>query len=204
MRMNNGKLVKSDFHFDFGKINGTEETAEGFLRVFGTIAKVGWLEYLNGDGSKRLEYVPEETLFDMEHLDSIGGAVLTLGHPPVPVTPENYKDYAVGATGTRVEANTKKKCIDVVFVVNSKDAIDAIRKGTRELSMGYKCEVSQNSDGTFTQIKRICNHNAIVDEARCKGAKLHIDGWIQTDNIAYPVQEEKVVLPRKYKTIYFA
>jgi len=196
-------MSKFEFHFDNGKIEDVEKTDEGFLRIFGTIAKVGWLEYMNSDGTTRKEYVPEETLFDLDHLDSIGGAVLTLGHPPEPVTPENYSKYAVGATGTKVMANTKKKAIDVVFIVNSKDAIESIRNGTNELSMGYKCEVKPNADGTFTQIKRICNHNAIVDEARCKGAKLHLDGWVQGD-ILYPTQEEKIVIPKKYKTIYFA
>lgn len=194
--------MNTEFHFDSGKIDGIEETQEGFLRIFGTIAKVGWLTYLNHDGTTRKEYVPEETLFDLEHLDSIGGAVLTLGHPPEIVTPNNYKQFAVGATGTKVEANTKKKAIDVVFIVNSQDAIDAIKNGTRELSMGYRCEVRSNTDGTYTQVKRICNHNAIVDEARCKGAKFHLDGWIQNDSILYPTQPEKVTIPKQYKTVY--
>jgi hypothetical protein len=190
----------NSFHYDNGKITKAQETQEGFLRIFGTIAKVGWLQYMNSDGTTREEYVSEETLFDPEHLESIGGAVLTLGHPEVPVTPENYKQYAVGATGTKVMANVKQKAIDVVFIVNSIDAINAINSGTRELSMGYKCEVKANPDGTFNQIKRICNHNAIVSEARCKGAKLHLDSWVMGDVVVQKERAKQV----KYRTIYFA
>lgn len=194
-------------HFDTGKIGKYEETDEGFLRVFGTIAKVGWLDYMNQDGTTRKEYVSEETLFDANHLDSIGGAVLTLGHPPEMVTPDNYSKYAVGATGTKIIANTDQKAIDVVFIVNSKSAIKAIKEdGIRELSMGYQCETIANNDGTFNQSNRICNHNAIVETARCKGASLHLDGWYQMNkdtDLIYPMQKETVTIP-KYKTTYYS
>lgn len=194
-------------HFDTGKIGNYEETDEGFLRVFGTIAKVGWLNYINNDGTTRKEYVSEETLFNPRHLDSIGGAVLTLGHPPEIVTPENYSTYAVGTTGTKIVADTVKKCVDVVFVVNSKEAITAIKEdGIKELSMGYKCKVVANPDGTFNQLNRVCNHNAIVSTARCKGASLHLDGWYQVhhdSDFLYPVQQETIRIPQ-YKTTYYS
>jgi hypothetical protein len=194
-------------HFDNGYIGKYEETNEGFLRVFGTIAKVGYLDYMSNDGTTRKEYVSEETLFNENHLDSIGGAVLTLGHPPEMVNPDNYKKYAVGATGTKIIANTIQKTIDVVFIVNDKNAIEAIKKdGIKELSMGYRCEVIANNDGTFSQLNRVCNHNAIVEAARCKGASLHLDGWYQkNDNqeiLTYPIIDESIKIP-KFKTIYY-
>ena len=194
-------------HFDTGKIGNYEETQEGFLRVFGTIAKVGWLDYINQDGTIRKEYVSEDTLFNEFHLDSIGGAVLTLGHPPEMVTPDNYSKFAVGATGTKIIANTVQKCVDVVFIVNDKKAIKAIKEdGIKELSMGYRCETIENNDGTFNQFNRVCNHNAIVSQARCEGASLHLDGWYQVNNdtyLIYPIQKETVRIP-KYKTTYYS
>jgi hypothetical protein len=194
-------------HYDTGGIGKYEETSEGFLRIFGTIAKVGWLDYINKDGSVRKEYVSEETLFDPDHLDSIGGAVVTLGHPPEMVTPDNYNKYTVGATGTKIFADTVKKAIDVVFIVNKEEAINAIKKdGIKELSMGYLCTTKPNENGTFTQIKRVCNHNAIVEKARCNGASLHTDGWYQVnkkDDLIYPSQKELVTIPT-YKTTYYS
>ena len=174
-------------YFDKGVINNVEVTANGMLRVWGTIAKVGWLEYRNDKGDIRLEYVPEETLFDPLHLDSIGGAVLTLNHPLEPVTPQNYKDYAVGTTGTQVVANYPRKCIDIVTIICDETAIKAVTEdGIRELSMGYDAETVLIGGNKFKQIKRVCNHNAIVDVARARGAKLHIDGWVESDHIDIP------------------
>ena len=193
-------------HFDTGKIGNYEETDEGFLRIFGTIAKVGWLDYINQDGTIRKEYVSEETLFDSKHLDSIGGAVLTLGHPPEMVNPDNYSKYAVGATGTKIIANIPKPAIDVVFIVNDSSAIKAIKEdGIRELSMGYRCEVQEKEDGTLCQLNRICNHNAIVKEARCRGAKLRLDGWYQSDSndLVLPEKPEKKMISQ-YRTVYYS
>ena len=190
-------------HFDKGNINNVEVMENGMLRIFGTIAKVGWLEYRNDKGDVRLEYVPEETLFDNKHLDSIGGATLTLNHPPESVNPLNYKKYTVGATGTRVVANLPKKCVDIVTIVCDEEAIKAVtEQGVTELSMGYDCETELISDNKYRQIKRVCNHNAIVDTARCQGAKLHIDSWVNT-NFLEDTKQEKTPLIPKFKVVKF-
>jgi hypothetical protein len=191
-------------HYDPGIIDKYEETVEGFLRIFGTIAKVGWLDYVNQDGTLRKEYVSEDVLFDPVHLKSIKGAVLTLGHPPEMVTPENYSTYTVGATGTQVFPNEKEKALDIILIVNARSAIDAIQvDGIRGLSMGYFCNAQINADGTFSQKTRICNHNSIVEEPRCKGARLQMDGWYQSnfDELVLPEKPQKVMIPQ-YRTVY--
>lgn len=164
-----------------GKINKWEEMPNGSLRIFGTIAKVGWLRYDFSDGSQ-LEYVDEDTLFDPEHLDSIGGAVLTLNHPPEPVTPSNYKQYAVGSTGTQVFKNLPKKSVDIITIIGDEAAIKAVKEdGIRELSMGYTCEIERHGGkggNRYKQINRRCNHNALVRTARAQGARLHLDGYL--------------------------
>jgi uncharacterized protein len=155
-----------------------DRTPSGMLRVVGTIARVGWLKYLNADGSSRWEYVPTETLFDPDHLDSIGMSPLTFGHPETPVTPANYKEYAVGSTGDRVFADKKRGLIEVVHLVADENAIEKVenRKVT-QLSMGYNCVTKPRSDGNFNQIKRICNHIALVEFARGgKELSLKLDG----------------------------
>lgn len=168
-------------HFDTGTIQNWEKTPDGFLRVMGTPARVGWLLYQNADGSQRWEYASPEAIFNPTHLDSIGGAPLTLGHPKEKVTPKNWKQYSIGAAGTKVIARQDSGLIDVLFIVADEEAIASIESGqTTELSMGYDCLTKERNDGRFDQIKRTCNHNSLVTIARAgREAKLHLDGWLQ-------------------------
>jgi hypothetical protein len=150
------------------------------------------LAYQNNDGSIRWEYVSPEVLFDEEHLDSIGGAPLALTHPKDPITPNNYKQYAVGSTGTKVVARKDKGIVDIVTVVCDEEAINSVLTGkTRQLSMGYDAQLEPRADGKFNQTKRICNHNALVELARAgPEACLHMDGWQQVDHKDF--KEEKL------------
>ena len=170
-------------YFDSNPIISYELTHEGFLRVVGTVAKTGWLVYQNKDGTTRKEFVPEDTLFNPEHLDSIGGKPLTLEHPPNGVNPQNFKQYSVGLSGTKVTGRKDSGLIDIVLVVCDDIAIQSIIDGkTTELSMGYHAETLPRRDGNFTQIKRICNHIALTKKGRAgPEVALHLDGWHQVD-----------------------
>lgn len=165
-------------HLDFTPIISYDRTPSGMLRVKGAIARVGWLKYYNKDGSERWEFVPPQTLFDGDHLDSIGLAPLTLNHPSEKVTPENYKKYAVGTVGDRVIANHDKGIIEVIHLIGDKEAIEAVESGkAKQLSMGYDCQTKQREDGRYDQIKRIANHVSIVELARGgEELSLQIDG----------------------------
>lgn len=175
-----------------GQITSYQETEDGFLRIKGTIAQVGWLQYLNDDGSIRLEYVSEEALFDKKHLDSLGIMPITLGHPEEQVTPDNYQKYSVGSTGSHVIAREDLGTVEIITVTCARKAIDAIKKDKiRDLSEGYKCQVVERGDGKYNQIKRIGNHGAIVDEGRAPLARLYYDGFLVgnpvTDSIDKPI-----------------
>ncbi len=175
--------MKHEFNIDYlDNVTTYDYAPNGALRVLGTIAKTGWLEYVNNDGTKRLEYVSPEVLFSLEHMDSIGGLPLTLGHPPEKLTPDNYRKYAVGSVGTKVVGDKDKGLIDVVLIVADAQAIEAIKSGeTKQLSMGYEASIEENSDGTYNQTRRIGNHIALVQKARAgERAKVHFDG---TDKI---------------------
>lgn len=177
--------MENIIHYDVGKIQNFDTTPDGFLRIWGTIAKTGDLLYRNADGSERVEHVPPETLFDQAHLDSIGGAPVTLGHPDALVTPDNWKDFAVGATSTKVVGDVTKGIVDILLIVGARDALDAIENGVTELSMGYMATVEKRND-RLVQVKRVCNHNSIVQRARAQGAKLHVDGWTAKIGIDKP------------------
>lgn len=183
-------------HFDQGQINKIDVLPNGMLRIWGTIAQTGPLLYFNADGSKRLEHVSNDVLYETQHLDSIGGTTLTLGHPEEKVTPDNYKKYSVGATGTQIIKREDLGTLEVVTIVADRAAIDAIQKdGIKDLSMGYDCQIEKRSDGDYNQLNRICNHLAIVEKGRASKATLRLDEWQQD-------QAENIqVKPTKTKAI---
>lgn len=173
---------------DQGNISKVDKLPSGYLRIKGTIAQVGWLRYLNQDGSQRLEYVDEDTLFNEEHLNSIGGAPLTLQHPKEPMNPSNYKQYNVGATGTHVYARKDLGTVEIITVVCDESAIKAVlSKDAVDLSMGYECETVHLQGNEYKQINRLCNHNALVAEGRANKARLHLDGYMDFETIATPI-----------------
>lgn len=146
-----------------------EFTPSGLLRVKGAIARVGEMTYQTQDGNIYYQYVPPDTLFDQEHLNSIAGLPATLFHPDEDVTPANYKKYAIGSVGDRVIANVEKELIEVVFTIGDSDAIKAVTEdGCKQLSMGYwaTLEPHPTKPDTFIQTKRVGNHVALVDKAR--------------------------------------
>ena len=163
--------------FDSGLIKGVQETSEGFLKLTGTLASVGWLEYRDNKNNITKQYVPKETLFDQEHLDSISGSILTMDHPNTFVNPSNYSKYTVGTINSVLtEDNGDSSLINASITVYDAKAIRTIKtKKATGLSMGYQCFLETKDDGTIIQAKRICNHIAITPNPRCKVAKLHLD-----------------------------
>lgn len=177
-----------EFHFDSIKVSELREDEKGYLKVKGTIARVGDLTYLNADGTTRVEYVPPETLFDKAHLDSIGNSDFVEGHPAM-INADNYRRFTIGSVGSNVFANAIKNDNDeiidgdvqVFYTIKHKDAVKKVKQGlVRGLSMGYSVQVKRNDDGKYIQVKRICNHHGLVESPRCRGANLHLDS---SDNI---------------------
>lgn len=188
----------------------TEKTAEfsftpsGLLRVKGTIARTGEMKYLTNDGEVYYQYVPPDTLFDSEHLESIAGLPVTLHHPEEVVTPENYSQYAVGSVGDRVLANIDKGLVEVIFTVGDAKAIKAaIEDGINQLSMGYWAKLTPHpsKSNTFIQTERVGNHIAIVDKARGGDRlKLNLDQYsigIGNRNLDKPEKEKE-----PWRTLY--
>lgn len=160
--------------FDSGSINKVQETPEGFLKLTGTIASVGWLEYRDNKNNVIKQFVPKETLFDSEHTDSISGSILTMEHPKGLVDSSNYNKYTVGTINSIIQDS--EEYLNASMTIYSSQAIKAIKsKKTTGLSMGYRCTLRAEDNNTFTQVKRICNHIAITTDPRCKVARLHLD-----------------------------
>lgn len=192
------------YHYDKGAdIQKYNETAQGFLEVEGTVAHVGYLLYPRKDGGLDKEYVPIETLFAKEHIESTDTAVITLNHPPqgITVNPQ-YWNYSKGSIKSTIKKEDKK-CLDVKMIIGSEDAIMAVKNGITCLSMGYEVEREQIGENEYVQTSRICNHIAIVQKGRASKAKIHFDSfennYIDSKlkrfyNVSYSIKLKKIHL----------
>lgn len=163
--------------YDFIAINKKtiKSIAGGGIRVKGTLASSGWLEYKSFDGTKESQFVPVTTLFDSQYIESLYGMPVTLFHPENPVTPVNYKELSVG-TVLNIVCNKQGKCLDGEIAINDRQAIEAVMsKSITDLSMGYEVEKSPIDKNRYTQTKRTGNHVSLVPEGRDPKARLHLD-----------------------------
>lgn len=163
--------MKKDYRIDKGGRITSKVDENGYLRIDGVVAHVGILEYMDDDGSIIREFVPEETLFDEESLKSLAGAPVTLQHPPVMVTPSNYKEYSQGSVNGMPKRDGDNLVASMLVIGN--DALHAVEyDGVSELSPGYSVDLDetpgewQGQKYDRVQRNRRYNHQAIVDAAR--------------------------------------
>ena len=149
------------------------KTPEGFLACEGVpIARAGTLEYRRGEtpvdagaGGRVLITRTTDVLFDQECLASFESKPITLDHPPDFVTPETFKEYAVGAV-QNVRGDGDRIIADLLIM--DEKAIKAVENGVyRELSCGYEADYEQVAQGRGIQTKILGNHVALVSHGRC-------------------------------------
>lgn len=168
-----GVVLRSVHRFDRGELRPMERTPEGFLMVEGFIARPGVMEYRTSDGGSVRELIEEVELHDAVSLGSLAMKPVTNDHPTEDVTPDNAARLSVGAVDPEIDVVKIGGFVRIRFVVQNRDAIDAIDSGKRELSPGYRCEIDP-TPGTHPvygrydarQLRRRYNHAAIVDRAR--------------------------------------
>lgn len=173
------KIVRRFERLDFSKVDlaKPDVTPEGYWKLDGKVARTGIQEYRDGMGNVRRE---------MRRVDEVKASVdgfaltpLTNGHPPTLVSPDTAHRYVAGAVG---QATYQDGWVKAPITVWTKDAIDAIKAGRAQLSVGYSCEVvsepgeyeGQKYDSWQRNIK--VNHVALVDTARAgPEARLRLD-----------------------------
>ena len=163
--------MKKDYRIDKGGRITSKVDDNGYLRIDGVVAHVGILEYMDDDGTVIREFVPEETLFDPASLQSLAGAPVTLQHPPVMVTPSNYKEYSQGSVNGMPKRDGDNLVASMLVIGN--EALHAVEyDGVSELSPGYSVDLDetpgewQGQKYDRVQRNRRYNHQAIVDAAR--------------------------------------
>lgn len=161
--------------YDRLSIDGTNKTASGYLTVSAKVAKAGNVQTYLGSEVGKPEvatvrvYRPRDEVLNAR--PTFAHKPVTLGHPGVPVTADNWKEVARGWTGDEVAA--EGDIIRVPMLLADAEAIRAVEGGTRQLSMGYDCTLdwtpgTSPSGEAYDAIQRGIrgNHVAIVDAAR--------------------------------------
>ncbi|WP_419607666.1 DUF2213 domain-containing protein [Thiolapillus sp.] len=175
----------NNYRVDVGSVEKYTDQ-NGALRLKGRAARTGILVYRMADGSERREYVPPETLFNADSMEVMTGIPLTLNHPAAGVSPDNYNEVVAGAV---VATDAQGEYLGVDVTVNARDAIDAVKSGTSQLSCGYFV-TTMDMDGQIDgerydaiQIARKYNHLAVVDYGRAgPECSLNLDYAIQVED----------------------
>lgn len=161
---------------DTVSIAGTHKRADGYLVVDARVARTGVQRYLGSEvGRPELPFVdvyrsPEE-VFSNDAMASFAHRPVTDDHPSVPVTADNWKDFARGQTGDEVRQDDK--FLRVPLMVADGATIAKVESGKQELSNGYTCSLDftpgftpdgEAFDASQKNIRG--NHIAIVQAGR--------------------------------------
>jgi hypothetical protein len=156
-------------------LSGVTQRDDGFLVADAFTARTGIQLYAGIEvGRPDLPvvrvYRDASEVFSHSSLASFSHIPITLDHPAVAVNSENWADLAVGETSTEVLREGER--LKLPLIIKKQDAIDAVKSGKRQLSVGYDCVLDWTSgthDGVQYQARQRdirANHVAIVDVAR--------------------------------------
>lgn len=149
-------------------------TPEGFLLCEGvSIARTGTQVYSETElpldaknGIIKIERTPEE-VFRKETIASFEGKPVTVEHPNDFVSPETWKQLAVGS----IQNVHKGEGINEGFLmadllITDKKAIEYVNRDLPELSCGYDSDYEQPEAGRGIQRNIVGNHVALVERGR--------------------------------------
>lgn len=160
------------------EISGTRRTNDGYLVTEARVARGGNIQdyygHEIGEGEPNQLFKvwrPEDEVFKSESLATFAYKPVTSGHPLEPVTSESWKKDAIGQIGSDVVRDGE--FVRVPMMVADASAISAIEDGTREISMGYDCDLVMQAGVTpdgraydaYQKNIRI-NHCAVVPAGR--------------------------------------
>jgi hypothetical protein len=177
--------------YDLADVAGVRETRNGFLVANARCARGGNIQDYAGHEVGRPDlamvrvYREPEEVFKRDSLNSYPHKPICLSHPATSVTPETWKDAAVGYIGEEVVRDGE--FVRIPMLIADAAAIAAVKGGTKQLSVGYECELvfedGVTPDGQKYQAKQrniIVDHVAIVERGRA-GSECRI-GDRRSDN----------------------
>jgi uncharacterized protein len=166
-------------------------TSDGYMVAMPRVARTGIQIYKGREvGRPQMDdvrvYRPPDEVFNKDSMVTFAHRPITDDHPPVAVTADNWKKYAVGASGDGVARDGE--FLRVPMVMMDKAVIQKVNDGKAELSVGYTTDLKWGSgtdpvtgeayDAMQTNIR--ANHIALVDAAR-GGEKLRVGDQLLPD-----------------------
>jgi hypothetical protein len=158
-------------------IDAKRRTNDGYLVVNARVARADNIQLYAGDevGKPDMSVVrvfrPADEVFATDTMESFAHRPVTLGHPAQAVSATNWRDVAKGWSDAEVVRDGE--FVRVSMLLADAETILAVENGTRELSMGYDCQLDWKSGVTPTgeaydaiQRKIRSNHIAVVPQAR--------------------------------------
>jgi hypothetical protein len=182
-------------------VGKVKKTDEGYLTGDAPIAKVGVMTYFLSDGSIRKELVNQDTLFNIDSMNTLKMKPITDTHPPERMLDsKTVKRRKVGFTGENIKRDGEY--LVTPLTITDEDAVINIDEGRIELSPGYICDLKLEK-GTFqgehydaVQLNRRYNHVALCDKARGgSDLKLQLDSVEHCDG--FEIENFDAVLTTK-------
>lgn len=190
------------------------KTPEGYLICRDAIlARTGEQEY------RACEIYPDEAtnedivkvirdakeVFSEEAIASFENKPVTCEHPDEDVTPENYKEYAVGFVRDVHKGTVNGESVLLGnLIITDSDIINDIENGIRtELSCGYTCDITRGDHPSQVNIRG--NHVALCEQGRAGVAKIVdsvpslIKGLIFNSDHDIPAKSNLALIPGMYK-----
>ncbi len=193
---------------DFMSLTSRQMTAEGYMVAPGNLARTGVQDYLayelglDADGMDPMKVIrlhrPPEEVFDMASMASFESKPVTIEHPPVAVTADNWTELAKGEVR---DVTRSGDLMTGTLLIKAKDAIEALQSGKAQLSNGYTFELDMTPgttadgrayDGVQRNIRG--NHVALVDAARCGSACRIADSQLNLEGNTMPDAKRKVTV----------
>lgn len=142
-------------------------------------------------------YRPADEVFHRDSLATYPHKPLTLDHPSVLVNADNWKQFSIGHTGEEVVRDGS--FVRIPMLMADAGAVKAYKDGTKQLSLGYTCDLAwtpgETKDGEkydAIQTKIRANHLAVVGNAR-GGSQLSLDADSQNGDDAMNAPNMKMI-----------
>lgn len=157
-------------------LDAPRRTADGYLAASVRAARTGVQEYTGREVGKPDQQIvrvfrPEAEVFHKDSLRTLAHKPVTVDHPPVAVTADNWREYTSGMTGDEVARDGE--FVRVPLAIMDATAIKAVTDGKNQLSCGYVCDLDWTAgtapDGTtYDAVQKNIrfNHLSIVGLAR--------------------------------------
>lgn len=204
---------------DSVSIGSVKELEDGYLVATARVARTGVQHYLAaelGDVALKAGFDPsdvvrvlrpESEVFNADSLRSITRLPVTVDHPSVQVTADNWSQLAVGDVG---DSYTKDgEWIVVNPMIKDSAGVQAAKSTHREISMGYTADIvplADRSIADFEQQNIRYNHLALVPKGRA-GEKARIgDSWgatpvLDNEKGKSPINPQKGATDMELKTV---